>query len=169
MGDASAITASAQAAGGAAGAYSQIQAGRFNSKVDEFNARIATQQAGDALRRGTVATQDHRKQVSQLKGAQRAALAASGVVVDQDTAADLLADTDTVAKRDEQTIRTNAAMEAWGFQVQAEDERARARVERATSRSDAAGTVMSTIGRFNDTAYKAGWYDQPKPKPGRIY
>jgi hypothetical protein len=165
MGDASAITAAAQATSGAASAAGQVRAGRFNAKVDEFNAKVATMQAGDALRRGTVATQDLRQQTMKLKGAQRAALAAQGIVVDQDTAADLITDTDTASARDEQTIRVNAAREAWGYQVQALDERTRAKVERATSRSDAAGTIMSTVGRFNDATYRRGGYD-PAPIGG---
>lgn len=172
MADASAITASAQAAGGAAGAYGQLRSGRFNAKVDEFNAKVATMQAGDAVRRGSVAVNDLRTRVKVMKGAQRAALAAQGVVVDDGSAADVISDTDTQAGKDEQTIRTNAALEAWGYQVQAVDDRTRAKVEVASSRSDAAGTLMSTVGRFNDTAYRSGWYDKPKATPkqsGRIY
>lgn len=150
MGDTASIAASAQAVGGGAEAYGQLQAGRFNSKVDRFNAKIAGLQAQDSLRRGEAAVATHRDQVIRLKGAQRAALAAQGVVVDQDTAGEILADTDTQAKRDEQMIRTNAALEAWGFRVQQVDSLAQAKVATATAQNQAAGTIMSTVGRFAD-------------------
>lgn len=159
MGDASTITAAAQATGGAAGAYGTYRAGEFNSKVDRFNAKVATMQAADAIRRGGEAVDRHRTQVKVLKGAQRAALAAQGVVVDDGSAADVIADTSTQAAIDERTIRTNAALEAWGYQVQAVDHRARANVEMATARNDAAGGLMTTVARFNDTAYRAGWFE----------
>lgn len=151
MGDTSTIAASAQAAGGVAAAAGEIRAGRFNSRVDRFNAKIAGLQAQDSLRRGEESVATHREQVVRLKGAQRAALAAQGIVVDQDTAADILADTDTQAKRDEQMIRTNAALEAWGFRVQQVDHLAQARVATATAQNQALGTIMSTVGRFGDS------------------
>lgn len=164
MGDAAGISAGANAAGGVAGAYSEYQSGRFNAKVDLYNAKVATLQAADAVRRGEEAVVRNQIKTRVLKGAQRAALAAQGVVLDDGgSSTDILTDTDVQAAKDEQTIRVNAALEAWGFQVQAVDNRARARMERYSANNRAAGTLLDTAGRFNDRAYKAGLYDSKPP------
>ena len=160
MGDTSGIIAASQLTSGAASAYGQYQAGRYNSAIHRYNARVAELQAKDALKRGDVAAGDLRKQVRQLKGAQRAAAAAQGIVVDQDVAADLLEDTDRQAAEDERRIKLNAALEAWGYRVQATDSRARAQLARFEARNDAAGTLLASTARFADTGYRAGWFDK---------
>lgn len=168
MGSTAGITASATAASGVAGAYGEYKTGRFNSKVETYNAKVATLQAADAVRRGEEAVGRNQIKTRVLKGAQRAALAAQGVVVDDGSAADIIADDDTQAARDEQTIRVNAAQEAWGFQVQATDYRARARMERYSANNRAAGTLFDTAARFNDRAYRGGLYDKKPATDAKI-
>lgn len=161
MGDTSNIIALSQAAAGGAGAYGQVQAGRYNAAGERFNARVADLQAADALSRGTVAMQRHRKDVKRLKSTQRATAAAQGIVVDQDIAQDIADDTDLQAAMDERQIGLDATREAWGHRVQAIDYRARARMERYDGNNKAIGTVMSTVGRFSDTTFRA---EQLKPR-----
>jgi hypothetical protein len=163
MGDTAAITAGAQATSGVAGAYSTYQSGRYNAKVDIYNAKVADLESQDAIYRGEQQVRTHQAQVARLKGAQRAAAAAQGIVVDQGSAADIADDTDSQAARDERQIRVNAALEAWGYQVQGVDYRARATMARYSANNDAAGSLLTTVARFNDTAYKSGWYDKKAP------
>jgi hypothetical protein len=63
-------------------------------------------------------------------GSQRAAFAASGVVVDDpnSSVADVAANTAALSEIDALTIRSNAAREAWGFRSQAQDFRTRGQI-----------------------------------------
>lgn len=167
MGTTSGIVAGAQATAGAAGAYSQAQAGRYNSKIHGMNARVADAQAADSLRRGEVAVQKHRKDVRKLRSAQRAAYAAQGVVVDQDVAAAVDDETLTLSAEDEKTIAMNATLEAWGHRVEAADSRAKGKMAKREGRNDALGTLLSTVGRFADTTNRAQPLKEDKTKAKR--
>src|SRR4051812_38068526 len=82
----------------AIGAYqsSQAQRAAYNAQgqIAENNAEIAQSQAQDALRRGEVAASNQGLKTRQLKGAQRAQLAANGVDLGVGTAQNILTDTD---------------------------------------------------------------------------
>jgi len=170
MGDTAAITAGAQATTGGVTAYSQYQSGKYNAKVERFNASVANAQAADAVRRGGESVQRFRKDVAKVKSAQRASFAAQGVVVDQDVAQAVADDTDAIAAEDERTIAMNATREAWGYRVQAVDHTNRATMGMNAARSDAIGTLMSTTGRFADSGYRAGWGEKKaRPKPTSVY
>src|SRR5690606_9108050 len=69
----------------------------------------------------------------QLLGSQRAAAAASGVVVGEGSVADIAADTAALAAEDVVTIRANAWREAWGHRVQAQDYRGQSEMTRLAS------------------------------------
>ncbi len=154
-GDYSAIIAASQATSGAAGAYGQYSAGKFNAGIAKANARTAEAQAQDALRRGAVTIQKHRGDVKRLKSAQRASFAAQGVVVDQDVAQAVADDTDILAGEDEERLAMDATLEAWGYRVQATDFRAKAKMERYEGNNRAAGTLLSTAARYGDTMSRA--------------
>lgn len=115
-----------QVAGGitsAAGAYGQSKATKaaynYQAAVSRNNAQIAEWQAQDALTRGGKAEQSQRLKTAQLKGTQRATLAARGVAIDEGSALNILQDTDYMGELDAATIRDNAAREAWGHRNQA--------------------------------------------------
>lgn len=117
------------------GMYAQGQQakaqGDYQSAVAANNAAIAAQNAAvqeraaqDALARGRIDEQQHRLKVSQMKGAQRSALAASGVQVDSGSALDVLADTAMFGEMDALTIRSNAEREAYSARIGAHNARA---------------------------------------------
>lgn len=75
--------------------------------------------ANDSIARGNIEADTYRQKVAGLIGTQRAAQAANGGVVDNDTNALLQQDTAQFGELDALTISNNAAREAYGYRVQA--------------------------------------------------
>lgn len=93
--------------------------GRYLASQLEMNARFAEMDAEYAIKMGNKAAADHQKKVSQVKGSQRAALAASGVSVDVGTASELQEETAYYGALDTATIKNNAWRQAFGFEQEA--------------------------------------------------
>lgn len=85
------------------------------------NAFYLNQSAQDAKARGIIDSDQARVQTQQAIGTQRAAMASNGGVVDEGTNAIIQQDTAQLGELDALTISNNAAREAYGFQVQAQD------------------------------------------------
>lgn len=85
------------------------------------NAFYLNQSASDAKVRGMIESDQSRVQTQQAIGTQRAAMASNGGVVDDGTNAIIQQDTAQLGELDALTISNNAAREAYGFQVQAQD------------------------------------------------
>src|SRR5580700_9269969 len=98
----SAIGGANQAAASAAQANYQAQVARNNQMVAQWNAQRALQQ-------GEVDADNQNLKTAQLKGSQRAALAAEGGDVDSGSPLDIVADTARAGYTDAATIRSNAA------------------------------------------------------------
>jgi hypothetical protein len=101
--------------GAGVGAYSSIEQGKAAAAVAKDNERVSRWQAKDALLRGQVEESRYRRRLAQFKGMQRTRLAASGVVLDQGSALDVLEDTAAEGEFNALTIRANAEREAYGF------------------------------------------------------
>lgn len=124
-----------------------------NSQADlsDYNALIAEAQGTDAIARGAQEEARFRAGVRGMVGTQRAGLAAGGVDVGFGSAVDVQADTVFMGELDALQIKTNAAREAWGYRVQAEDLRKRGEIARKT------GVMLDATGRANATsAYLQG-------------
>jgi hypothetical protein len=104
------------------GAYQKSKATRsayeYQAAVNQNNATLAEWQAQDALQRGARSEQTQRLKTAQLRGTQRARLAANGVALDEGSPLALLQDTDYMGELDANTIRDNAGKEAWGARIQ---------------------------------------------------
>ena len=147
----------------------QLQAGRAAKEAgesaaqrEEFNAGIARQQAADAIARGADEESRFRAGVRGLIGSQRAGFAGQGVVAGFGSAADVQADAAFLGELDARQIRANAAREAWGFEVEAQDREKAADVARkggqvgaAAARTGAIGTVLGTGANLMMSRY--GW------------
>jgi hypothetical protein len=158
------ISAAASVIGTGVSAVGQVQAGKaaqaagdYNAAVARNNQIVAEQQAADAQRRGEVAETEQRRKVRMLTGTQRAALAASGVQLDQGTALDILGDTAAMGELDALTIRNNAEREAYGYRVQGVNFGAEAGLQTMRGQSamtsgliGAGGTVLSGAGNVTD-------------------
>jgi len=100
------------------------------ARLSEFNAAVAELQAADAIARGAQEEARFRDGIDGLIGSQRAAIAANNIDVGFGSALDVQADAAYQGELDALTIRNNAAREAWGYAVQAQDSRLRAQIAR---------------------------------------
>lgn len=140
-------TQAASAVGGLATSYAQSKAqssqGSFVQQQYESNRQIAEIQSQDAIRRGEKDASDHRKRVRRLIGAQRAALAAQGIEVNDDSALDIQLDTAGEGAMDELTIKNNAWRESWGYRVQANDYAMRGAMAASAARNESRNTLLT--------------------------
>ena len=118
-----AVIAAASAGLSAYGAYEQADAQKktlnYQSQVAANNATIDLQQRSSSLQQGDIEAQQSQLHQAQVLGAQRASLAANGVDLTQGSAQDLLSSTKFLGAQDVNTIQSNAARTAWGYDVQA--------------------------------------------------
>lgn len=123
-----------------------------NSQADlaDYNAAVASVQAEDAVARGAQEESRFRTGVRGLIGSQRAGFAGGNIDVGFGSAVDVQADSAFLGELDALTIRTNAAREAWGYKVQAEDLHKRADIARKT------GVMVAETGRANATSAYIG-------------
>ncbi|WP_422096894.1 virion core protein, T7 gp14 family [Variovorax sp.] len=156
------LTSSFGAGFGAVGAYSQAKtqqaALQAQAQVAENNAQLAQWQGLDAQHRGEAAASRVQLRGAQVKGDQRAELAANGVDLSFGSAQAVLNDTDYFTALDVNTVVDNASREAWGYRQTARDYLDRARMTRAGADSIspwlAAGTSLLT----SATQVAGRWY-----------
>ncbi len=130
------------------------------------NQKLANRSAADVLRIGGVEAGRVRTQASQVVGEQRAAYASSGVDVDSGTAMDVQIAARMIGELDANTIRNNAAREAWGIKTQGrqmrkqgEQARKQGYLQAQAYRDQATGTILTTGGsalRSGVDFYKTG-------------
>jgi hypothetical protein len=92
----------------------------YQASIAQNNQIIANQKAEDAIARGELEERQHRVQIAQLMGKQRAGAASRGVIVDAGSALDITLDTAAIGELEALTIRDNAEREALGFRQQAD-------------------------------------------------
>lgn len=121
-------------------AVSSFQQANASKKQNEYqaavasnNAQVAEWQANDAIQRGNVAATNERRKGQQQMGTQRAAMAAAGLDVSTGSALSILEDTDYFNQTDQQTIRSSAAREAYGYRVQGSNAQAAANLYSSTA------------------------------------
>jgi hypothetical protein len=132
------------------GGEAQQRAADASGDLADFNAQVADLQADDAITRGVEEQQRFRTKVRQAIGSARVGFAAGNIDVSQGSAADVQADAAFLGELDTLTIAGNAAREAWGFKMQAQDYRARGDLARQE------GVAFAEAGRANQTASRIG-------------
>lgn len=137
------------ASGSYYGAKSQVAAlkgqakiAESNARISEINARISELGAQSALQQGKHQVADLTMRAGQLKGRQRASMAANGVDLNVGSAAETQASSDILKEIDKGTIRLNAVRDAFGYRTQALNQTAQAGMARA----DAAGMRAGASG-----------------------
>lgn len=167
------FTQGLQLAGGAvsaAGAYRNSQGAKTaygaQAQVNDNNAQIARWQADDAIARGNQEASRMRVKTNQLKGTQRAHMAANGVDLGVGSALSILTDTDQFGEIDAGTIKDNAAREAWAIRNQAQNFASEADLMR--SRADAESPWMAAGTSMLTAAGKVAgnWYTPKAPAKG---
>ncbi len=98
-----------------------LDIGRDVQDLENYNASVAELQAEDAIARGHDEEGRFRAGVRGLIGSQRAGFAGQNVDVGVGSAVDVQADAAFLGELDALTIRNNAAREALGYHVEAEN------------------------------------------------
>lgn len=137
--------------------------GNYEGAILDQNAGVADQQAADAIARGAETEARSRAATRSLTGSQRASIAAQGIDASSGSAADVIVNDQTLGELDAMTIRHNAQREAWGFKVEATNDRAQANLARmggrnrsATLRNASVGTLLSGAGDLYDVYHRFG-------------
>lgn len=126
-------------------AYASIQSAKMQKKMSELNSLIAGKQSDYALEKGELQEQAFRYGTKQTIGKQRVAFAAQNVALDDGTALEMQMDAAKWGEVDALRIRNNAAMEAWGFRLQAGSQAIQGSLSMMSGAYQAGGAVMSGI------------------------
>lgn len=131
---------------------------RFQAQMAEINARNAELAAQQEIRSGQHQEQQSRLQTAAVKSAQRVALGANGVALNEGSAANILTTTDYIGEVDANTIAANAVRSAWGYRTQGVDYKNRAVMARASASaiSPAMAAGSSLLGDAGSIASR--WY-----------
>lgn len=132
-----------------------VQLGDLNAKVQEGSAALITQQgdfnvqadeqnAEDALKQGQQREQMSMLATAQLKGTQRASMAANGIALDSDTSVRVLTSSDYMGAQDVNTIHANAVRAAMGYRTQGVMDRATSNMAALEARGQALQTRSSS-------------------------
>ncbi len=119
----------------------QVKSGNAAKKAGDETGAILDQRARDARTIGADEEQRYRANVRGLIGSQRAGFAAQGVDVGQGSAVDVQADAAYLGELDALTIRNNAAREAWGYEVEADQARKGGQIAQREGRWGAATAI----------------------------
>jgi hypothetical protein len=149
-----AVFIAAAVVGGGMQAYGVYQEQSLAKEVAKNNARTAEYQAQDAVRRGEEEAMKVRRQAMGLKSAQRASLAGRGLDVSYGTAFDLQEQTDFFGDLDAETVRLNAAKDAWTLRRQRDNYLMQR--DAIHPLMAASGSLLSSIGGAGMSAYGAG-------------
>ena len=141
------------AAGSGVSAYDQYKQGAAAEATGNINARRLRMQATDVRDRASDEAGLATMEGSKVVGEQTVAAAASGVDSSSGTAADIAEASRVNAALDSQTIRNNAAREAWGLKIQALQVQQEGKRARRASEKGAVGTVLGGLGSVSRGIY----------------
>ena len=155
------------AAGGIFKAFGKIKEGKAQARQQKWMAGQAKKnellkqwQARDALVRGDIDRAQLGIEAAAYKSKQRVGFAANGFMLSEGTPLQKIADTAMLANFDERTIAYNAEMEAWGFNMEASDYAAQAKIHMinaANARKQAAlGAFTTLLGTAASIGLSAG-------------
>lgn len=147
-----------------ASANAQKDAYAYQAKVADINAQLAEVSAEQELAKGRQQQMQLQTATENLKGSQRASMAANGIVLGEGTAKNIIDSTDFMAEQDLATIRANAARAAFGYRTQGLNYQAQAGASRAAG--DSINPFMQGASTFLTGAGSVGanWYQMKKVK-----
>ncbi|MBT2339534.1 MULTISPECIES: hypothetical protein [Pseudomonas] len=132
--------------GGMMGAQNAKQEGAFNAGMLNRNAALKEQTAQETLFAGDTSADWQRVRTGQAVGTQRSVQAANGIDVNSGSAAQLQDDTAMIGELDALTIQNNAAREAYGYRIQADQDRMNAVQTVTNAGNKATGSILGGIG-----------------------
>lgn len=146
---ASVVMAAVGTAVSAAGAAKQAD---YQSAMARRNARLAKEQAADAIKRGREEESRLRYGIFSAAGEAQARLAASGAY--GETSSSLLEDIYFIGELDAAAIRRNTEREAWAYNAQAAGYRAQAGMYQSAGGYGVATSLLSGATSIGDTLYQ---------------
>ena len=148
-----AISAVASGAGAGIQAFGQAKAGRsqqamfnYQAGVADINAKIAAQNADYARATGEVEAGQYGQKARFQAGRILTQQAASGLDVNTGTAVDVRKGQQKVTEQDTRIIRQNAAMKAWGYEVDAVKAKSEGEMKRMAGREAKKAGDIAAIG-----------------------
>lgn len=166
MGSASLMMQGAGAATSAVGAYygaqSQQSALGYQADIAALNAHMAEMSAQQELFKGNTAVANLTQRAGQIKGAQRAAMAANGIDLGSSSATEVLTSTDMAKENDVNTITANAVRAAWGYRTQATNYQNEAMMKRSSADSINPLTAGATSLMGSAGSVAQNWYQMSK-------
>jgi hypothetical protein len=141
-----AVATSLAVAGAATSAYSQFKQAQYQQAMAQRGRQTSAIAAADALARGQAAAGRINMRASDISGAQRVTAAASGVDIGSGSPMRVQQDTALRSAIDVETAKTNAAKEAWGFEVEGQNYGMKADQAGQAADWDLLGGTLSTTG-----------------------
>lgn len=147
-------------AGGAVSAYGQYESGQATSAAASYQAQVAANNAAIARQNAELSMQAGEQQagISEMRtranvGTTKAGQAASGVDVNSASSTNVRAGEAEIGQLDALTIRSNAAKQAYGYEVAATSDTAQSQLEsmeasnaKTAGTLGALGTAIGSIG-----------------------
>jgi hypothetical protein len=147
------------AAGGALGAVGAYQQGQVAKQVGRNNQIMAEYAAKGVQKRAGEDSIRVQQKAAQLKGSQRATMAAKGLDLGVGTQAEILDQTDFFGATDAATARSNGNRDAWSARQQGANARAQGDASARQGGMSAFSTVLGTAGSVSQK-----WYDYTTPR-----
>lgn len=151
------------AVSGGLSALGQIRAGNASGNAADYRAQVAENNAKTAEMNATMTTQagetasaNAGMKTAAVIGRQKAAQGANNIDVNSGSAAQVRSATDALGMLDAMTIRSNAAREAYGYQVQGSNFKAEAQLDRAMGKESRTGGWLGAAGTLLSTASTVG-------------
>lgn len=131
-------------------------AAKYQAEVATENAKLDDQQAQNANAAGSYAADQARIRGNLARGQQMAAFAANNVDMTTGSAADILGDTAMFSAQDQRQARTNAALRAYGFQVQELSDKGAAAYAKYTGKTQMTSTFLQGMSSMAGMAAGSG-------------
>ncbi|SNS15788.1 hypothetical protein [Pseudomonas segetis] len=126
-------------------AYAANEQGNYLNSVAKVNAGLSDRAAADAIARGAISADEQRRQTQQVIGAQRTGFAANGIDVNTGSAGQIQNDSAALGELDALTLMNNASREAYGYQVQAMDQRRQGKLAKYQGKMEAVGSILGGV------------------------
>ena len=133
-------------AGTVISASGQYQAGKANQAIARHNAELGGFRAVDARRRGDETAQQARHRFSELQSSNRVGFATQNIDLGVGAPVETEADIRVIAELEVNTIKNNAAMEAWGFEQGAAASVLSGEAAKSAGTFGAAGSLLTGLG-----------------------
>lgn len=150
------VALAAMAVGALVSANAKKQEGKVQSDLYKQNAQLSEYQKQFAIEEGEYQVGQIRRERNQIIGSQRAMAGGSGLLVNKGSALDVQMDTAMLAEEDIQQARYNAKLKAWGYQVDANQQKWLSKKAKQAGNQAAVGGLLSSAGSFYGTSSSFG-------------